>query len=298
MGKLTHERAPGIEVYFLEVTGEVAKEMLAKNTAGNRNISQPNVERYASDMITMDWIINGDTIKFSKEGELLDGQHRLTAIAESGEAQVLLIVWGLDKVAMATIDAGRKRTYGDILKMRGVTNHTLVAALASRVWHWDHGNYGTVHVARIENAQHTASIPSSAQKDVIMAKYEAAYGITFEAAAAFGHKASTRRKGLSSSTYALAWVILSGINKDLREQFFHEVLVESKSPKSGYPIVALHNRLSNVVKGDGLDNVDQLDMLFSVYNNWVKGKEMQFIRPPRPVKPSILEIPDGFEELA
>lgn len=298
MVKLTHERAPGIEVYFCEVTPEVAKEMLAKNTAGNRNISQPNVERYASDMITMDWIINGDTVKFSKDGELLDGQHRLTAIAESGESQVLLIVWGLDKDAMATIDAGRKRTYSNILDMKGVSNHATVAALASRVWHWHHGNYGTVHVARKDNAQHTSSIPSSAQKDAIMAKYEAAYGITFEAAAAFGHKAASKRKGITPSTYALFWVLLSGIDKDLREQFFHELLVESKSSKSGYPIVALTNRLANVVKGGGLDNVDQLDALATVYTNWVKGKEMQTIRPPRPVRPSVLQMPEGFKELA
>lgn len=298
MSRLTHDRAPGIEVYFLEVGPELAKEMLAKNTAGNRKISLSNVERYASDMITQDWIINGDTIKFSTEGELLDGQHRLTAIAESGEAQVLLIVWGLDKSAMTTVDAGRKRTYSNILDMRGVTNHALVAALAARVWHWHHGNYGTAHVARIENAKYTNSIPSSAQKDVIMEKYEKAYGITFEAAASFGHKASIKRKGITGSTYALAWVLLSGIDKNLREKFFHEILVESKSSKSGYPIVTLTNRLANVVKGDGLDNVDQLDMIFTVYNNWLRGKEMQTIRPPRPVRPSVLEIPEGFKELA
>lgn len=298
MGKLTHEKAPGIEVYFLEVNPDLAEEMLALNTKGQRTISAMVVERYATDMVTGDWFINGDTVKYSKENELLDGQHRLTSIKESGESQVLLIVWGLDKEAMATIDAGRKRTYADMLKMKGMSNHTIVAALNNRIWHWFHGNYATRSVGRIANPQHLNSTPSNAQKDLWMGKIEQAYGITIEAAAAFGVKAYGKRPGISSSTYGFAWIILSGIDKDLRETFFHELLVEAASPKMGYPIQALINRLARLKRGDSFDNVDQLDALFSVYNKWVKGQSMETVRPPRPVRWNILETPEGYKELS
>jgi sulfur carrier protein ThiS len=296
--KLSHEDAPGIEVYFLKVTPEVAKELLALNTKGQRTISNAAVERYASDMVTQDWYVNGDTIKISRDNELIDGQHRLSSIIESGEPQVLLIVHGLDKEAMITIDAGRKRTYADLLKMRGLRNHTIVAAINSRIWYWFHGNYATRGVGRVDNPLHLSSTPSNAQKDMWMAKIEAAYGITIEAAAAFGVKAYGHRPGISSSTYGFAWTILSGIDKDLREGFFHEVLYEAASPKMGYPIQALHNRLARLKTGEAMDNVDQLDALFSVYNAWLKGvTTMETVRPPRPVRWNIVETPKDYKEL-
>ena len=293
---LTNDKAPGISVYFLEVNAEVAKELLTFNTKGQRNISQANVERYASDMITMDWIINGDTIKISDDGELLDGQHRLNAIVASGESQVLLVVHGIPREAMETIDAGRKRTFSDQLRMEGIRNHSIVAAIGTRLWYWDKGNYGVRGIARIEGAMHLNAVPSTAQKRVVMKKYEKAYGITIEAAAAFGVKAYNARPGITSSTYGLAWIILSGIDKDLREKFFHEVLVESADSKMGYPVQALINRLGRL-KGDKFDNVDQLDALFSVYTGWIKNAKMDTIRPPRPIRPNILALPKDYRDL-
>ncbi len=98
----------------------MAAELLALNTKGQRTISRDAVERYAVDMSTLDWVFNGAAILISNTNELLDGQHRLSAIIESGENQVVLIVRGIDPVAMATIDAGRKRSYADSLKIRGL----------------------------------------------------------------------------------------------------------------------------------------------------------------------------------
>src|SRR5687767_4578505 len=252
--KLTHDEAPGIEVYFLRVDPSVAKELLALNTKGQRTISSAAVERYAADMVTQDWIINGDTIRISKDNELLDGQHRLSSIVASGEAQVLLIVHGIDKDAMLTIDTGRKRSYADHLKMDGVSNHAMTAAIIGRSWFWYRGNYAVRNVSRVSNPQFLGATPSHAQKDAHKAAVEQRFEITFEAAAAFGVKAYGKRPGISASTYGIAWVILSGMDRiareageesDLRELFFHEVLVESKSSKMGYPIQALLNRLMN-----------------------------------------------------
>lgn len=134
-GVVTHEKLPGIEVYLLDIGPDVARELLELNTKGQRTISKDAVERYAVDMSTLDWLFNGAAILISNSNELLDGQHRLTAIIESGESQVLLIVRGIDPAAMVTIDAGRKRSYADGLRIRGYANHTTVAAIASRVWY-------------------------------------------------------------------------------------------------------------------------------------------------------------------
>ena len=293
----THPDLPGVEVYLLEVTPALAHELLELNISGQRSLSQAAVERYATDMSTYDWIFNGAAILISNENKLIDGQHRLNAIAESGVSQVLLIVRGVSTEAMQTVDTNRRRSYADTLKMKKIKNHTVVAALNTRVWYWFHGNYGTRGVGRIANPQHLSATPSNAQKDFWMNKIQDAYGVTMEAAAAHGVKAYAARPGISSSTYALAWVIMSGIDKDLREGFFHEFLVESAFPNTGYPIVALTNRLARLKKRETLDHVEQLDAIWTTYNNWVKNTKIDTIVRPRLYRHDILEMPHGYTEL-
>lgn len=60
------------------ITPERAAEMLSKNKS-NRKINQANVRRIADDMLTGNYKLNGETIKFYADGTLADGQHRLTA---------------------------------------------------------------------------------------------------------------------------------------------------------------------------------------------------------------------------
>ena len=297
MPMATHDKLPGIEVYLLEIGPEIAAELLAHNTNGQRTISKDAVERYATDMATLDWIFNGAAILISNTNELLDGQHRLSAIIESGENQVVLIVRGIDPIAMSTIDAGRKRSYADSLKMRGFANHTGLAATNARLWYWLHGNYGTRGVARVGDPKYLSATPSNAQKDFAMGVFEKAYDITIPAAVKFGIRAYGLRRGISVGTYALGWTILSGIDKDLREKFFHELLVESESPKSGYPIVALTNRLARLKPREDFSPVDQLDALFTTYNRWVRGEALTTVTPPRPVRFDTLELPEGYMEL-
>lgn len=293
----THDKLPNIEVYLLEISPDVARELLNLNTKGQRTISLDAVERYATDMVTMDWLFNGAAVLISNTNELLDGQHRLSAIIESGESQVVLIVRGVDPKAMATIDAGRKRSYADSLRIAGHSNHTALAAINARIWYWFHGNYGSRGVARVADPKYLSSTPSNAQKNFWMETVEKAYEITIAQAATFANRAYGQRRGISTGTYGLAWVILSGVDKDLRERFFHELLVESESPKTGYPIVALTNRLSRLKPREEFSQVDQLDALFTTYNHWVAGKVLNTITPPRPVRFDTLELPEGYKEL-
>ena len=59
-----------------------------------------------------------DTIKLDQEGNVIDGQHRLTAIVESGEPQYLIIVSSVPQYIKQYLDQGAKRSEGDRLKMQ------------------------------------------------------------------------------------------------------------------------------------------------------------------------------------
>lgn len=297
MGMTNHPELPGVEAYLVKIGPDDAKAMLERNTKGQRSISTAAVERYAIDMASLDWVFNGAPILFSTENELLDGQHRLSAIVASGEPQIVLVVTGIDPTAMVTIDAGRKRSYADSLKIRGFSNHAALATIANKNWHWHHGNYGLRGVGRVADPKFLSSTPSNAQKDFWMDKVEKAYGITLSHAATFAVGAYQKRPGISASTYGLAWVVLSSINKDWRDGFFHELLVESKSPNSGYPIVALTNRLGRLKPNERFDPVDQLDAIFTAFNFWLSGREIKTLMPPRPVRWDRLAIPENWTEL-
>ena len=59
-----------------------------------------------------------DTIKLDAEGNVIDGQHRLSAIVESGEPQHMIIVTSVPESVKQYLDQGAKRNEGDRLKMQ------------------------------------------------------------------------------------------------------------------------------------------------------------------------------------
>jgi len=115
------------------ITPEKADEILSKNKL-NRSISASVVNKYARDMISGRWLLNGQTIKISKDGKLLDGQHRLEASKKAKKGFPAIIVEGLSEETFSSLDIGHRRSVSDILRERG-ENNTIVLASALR-WLW------------------------------------------------------------------------------------------------------------------------------------------------------------------
>lgn len=125
---------------LVKVTPELAEKWLAQNTH-NRNLRENAVIAYARDMENGAWRENGESIKFAADGTLLDGQHRLQAVALSGVTLRMLVVSGLANASQETMDDGRKRTLADALKLRRESNAVVLAALLRRGLMWTHGYY-------------------------------------------------------------------------------------------------------------------------------------------------------------
>ncbi|EDL8063752.1 hypothetical protein CTA21_16500 [Salmonella enterica] len=81
----------------------------------NRKVSKSNVKKFAKDMREGKWTFNGEGIKISPDGELLDGQHRLLAIIEAGVAVELLVIFDVPFESLPTMDSGRNRSSADSL---------------------------------------------------------------------------------------------------------------------------------------------------------------------------------------
>ena len=98
----------------VDVTPALAEQWLARND-GNRNVRGNVVRRYVRDMEAGRWLLSPQPIVIASDGRLLDGQHRLHAVVESGKTVPMYVARGADKTVMAVIDNGEARSLSDAL---------------------------------------------------------------------------------------------------------------------------------------------------------------------------------------
>lgn len=120
------------------VTPDTARDWLSKMT-NNRPLNDRHVDNIADAIRRDQYLYSGDTIKFNTKGELIDGQHRLTAVISANKAVHMMIAEGLEEAAMNVIDTGRKRTAGDILSIAGYGSASVVAAAIRKLVAWKRG---------------------------------------------------------------------------------------------------------------------------------------------------------------
>lgn len=114
------------------LTPEFAKELLGRNPR-NRNISRSNLLMLKRAIANGEWELNGEAIKISKNGYILDGQHRCLAVVETNTPIWTLVMDGLDDSVQDTMDQGKSRSLGDVLAIRGEANTVALASIIRRV---------------------------------------------------------------------------------------------------------------------------------------------------------------------
>lgn len=109
-----------------------AKEMLERNE-GNRHIRPTVWRRYSGDMSAGLWYFNNGSIAFDQDNVLLDGQHRLLAIIDSGVTVQMWVMYGMPRVGAAGMDIGATRDAADLAGYRGLELMKDSAAIAKVV---------------------------------------------------------------------------------------------------------------------------------------------------------------------
>lgn len=114
------------------ITPAMAKDMLKRNPL-NRNIRERHLKRLEKSIKDDQWQENGQGILIAKDGTIIDGQHRLTAVVNTKKSIVSLVVRNLSPAVKETIDLGAQRTCADHLKMQGYTGPVFALAAAAGV---------------------------------------------------------------------------------------------------------------------------------------------------------------------
>lgn len=119
----------GIEMSIERITPETAKLMLETQL----NSKTVNCEKLAYAIERGKWVLNGSPIVFSSSGRLLDGVGRLSACVATNTSIDTVVVRGVDDDAFDTVDAFRRRTLGDNLKMQGFADAAYLGKMARRL---------------------------------------------------------------------------------------------------------------------------------------------------------------------
>lgn len=109
---------PTIKTELVFVTPEIAKKWLDRNK-NNRKLKKHRVSKLRLDLRNDRFKTTHQGVAFNCNGDLKDGQHRLTAIAEEGIGAWLMVTTGLQDDAIPVIDRGGSRSVQDNATMAG-----------------------------------------------------------------------------------------------------------------------------------------------------------------------------------
>jgi len=112
------------------MTPEMAQSWIKeKSNPKNRTISKKTVLKYRDEMNSGNWQLNGETICIDQNGVLVNGHHRLLALANAKRSVDLLVVFGVDHSSFETTDTGMKRNGAHALQINGAKNALKLSAV-------------------------------------------------------------------------------------------------------------------------------------------------------------------------
>lgn len=255
--------------YTMLVGPEKATQLLVSNTK-NRKLSPRIVEKYARDMAHGNWINNGDVVRISVDGVLLDGQHRLSAIVMSGVTIPVNFVEGLDPDAFTRIDTGHKRTIGAIAGLTGFANSHAASAIAKRLIQWEN----TADKSRFTFSNGFFS--QITEKDILgfMDTYDDEIQSMFKNI----NNALPHRKCGAPSALVAALIICQRYNTDAASSFVSGLITGANLTEFS-PIAALRDKLVDPPERRGLFwEVEVMALTIKSFSYHVKGKPLKYLR--------------------
>jgi hypothetical protein len=252
-----------------DVNPEMAKQLLEYNTK-NRKLLPAAVKEYARAMKDGRWLFDGAPIRISSSGVVLDGQHRLQAIVQSGTTQRMSIWKNIDPATQAVMDTGRKRTFSNALTLDGVPNPSAVASATSAYFFWTQGlrdsklaSFSVVNGMRPQISQLQEFFETN--QDRILQAVNLANRVT-------------RVLPVSRRVMAMLWLAFSEKDQDATDIFF-EKLITGSDLAEGDPILALRNRLM-IAHGEvgNLENTWQIGVFLKAWNHYRDGNTVKRIQ--------------------
>ncbi len=259
------------------ITPQKATEYLNTNTR-NRAITRSRVEKYKKCMAQGRWVLNGQTIVFDEHGNLIDGQHRLIACAESGHPFITAVFRGVtDPRAFATTDTGKARNANDIASYvnegRYTRNQLIYIIAAARVYmHW---------VTTSNKADFSLSGVEHAKTDEELAEF-VRENPDFCAFCIDKHE-KVKVLGRSSRILPTLWIIKTESRQRIMFDEFEKKLIDGLFETKECPVYLLHKfmmqgRLANSKKSERREREEVFAMIFKSWNLFSSCRKIKLLR--------------------
>jgi len=236
---------------------------LAVNTH-NRRLKPRLVNGLTRDFSEGNYVFSGAPIVFSDQGVLLDGQHRLTAIANSGITVPLLVVRGVKASVQTNIDNGARRTVADALTLLGYADSKNLAALARLAFLWDAGQQKEGPGLTPTNTELINYVQANPCMMDCLPKVET----------------SVRKWRMNRSRAALACWLFSRIDSAENDAFWE--LMRNPHHEQDHPVGALQARYlreAAAARGtSGMSRDYELALLIKTWNAYVRGERIGQLR--------------------
>jgi hypothetical protein len=256
-----HRFTPEIEV--ATITPRMAEKMLEHNHS-NRKVRKTVVAKYALDMANDRWRLKGQTpILLDREGNLVNGQHRLMACVQAGSSFQTYIIRNAEIEDVDIADTGLNRTLGDVLGWHGEANPMKLAQVVRVGWLYETGRL---------DARKFGGSPTRAEAVEWLRNHP---GIQKSMAEVQDLSLKLR---LPLGVGAIIHYFGSKHHPHEVAEFFHG-LRHGADLSAGSPILALRNRLSDrLLPGGSIRLVYIMAITIKCFNAYVEGTEMDNAR--------------------
>lgn len=251
----------------LHVSPELATEWLTRNT-NNRPLSKGAVQQLAGQIQRGEWQLTHQGIAFDEDGVLIDGQHRLAAIAKAGITVPLTVTYGVPRTSFTVMDTGRKRTGRDALALAGEANATHLAAALRGLHLYLHAPDSTWSGG--------SSVTSNDQLLIMLEKHP---GIRD----ALQHGIALNRACRITVTAAtIGWYVTTEARPDIDQSSWKEGVVTGARLEPGDPRLTLRNTMLSLATGKSHrrrdDSREHLLYYLKAWNAWVEGRSIKLLR--------------------
>lgn len=122
-----------IEAAVENITPPIAREYMRLNKPNNRKMSMSIVRGYRTDMLSYNFKLTGEPIQFDVNGVMVNGQHRMEALAGIPDDEFsvpMLVVRNVPEDAFRYMDNGLRRSASQVAQIENIPYASTVSSVA------------------------------------------------------------------------------------------------------------------------------------------------------------------------
>lgn len=250
-----------ITAEWIFLSPAAAKDWLARNV-NIRKMNERRAKKYARDILKDQWNPNGESMKFDRHGNMIDGQTRCRAVELANKGIWTLVVKGVETTT--NVDTGKSRTLSQILASLGHQSSAALAGAINYFYSYEQ-TQGFGRGGSIEAATYTDSLLFLETQPELLESLR--------------HTMKTRTLfGRWSLHAALHYIFRMKTDKEFADKFYSE-LIEGFNMTAYSPLYHLREKLISAYRSESRLKPDPMaGMVIKAWNYWLDNRSIKVFK--------------------